>query len=215
MERHSTAIGDHGKSRSGRGRHRRAIRRGIGIHQSVPQFFAGKNYGAHFAEVFIAAGVIAVHVRVDHEANRVRGYLLDRRDDLAGQRSKLSVNEENSVGAGEHADRSALPFERVEIVGDLRGFDFNFAEIRRSLRVRQGCYANRCCKYDKQNLQCCVFHFVSSCVRLEYCLWLSEPWGVYTNPSGVWQSGGMIGRTCQLELIGVTIYGKFATIAKK
>jgi hypothetical protein len=60
-----------------------------------------------------------------------------------------------------------------------------------------------------------VFIFVSSCVRLEYCLWLSEPWGVYTNPSGVWQSGGMIGRTCWLEPIRVTIYGKFATIAEK
>ena len=72
---------------------------------------------AHLAEVLVPAGVIGVHVGVDEEADRLGRELLDRSDDLVGQRRELVVDEEDAVGAGEDAD---VPAGALEI-GDLAG----------------------------------------------------------------------------------------------
>ena len=41
-----------------------------------------------------------------------------------------------AVRPGQHADRAALAFQRVEVVGELRRLDLDLAEIGRGLRER-------------------------------------------------------------------------------
>src|SRR5262249_31354876 len=41
----------------------------------------------------------------------------------------LRVHHQHAVGAGKNTDHASLPFERVEIVGDLRRFDFDVRKV--------------------------------------------------------------------------------------
>ena len=121
-------------------RHRRAgraVRVGIGVRQAVAQLLARDDDGAHLAEVLVAAGVIAVHVGVDDELDRLRRQALDRGGDLVAERRELRVDHEYAIRAEQHADRPALAVERVELVGDLVGLDLDLAEVRRALGVRR------------------------------------------------------------------------------
>ena len=77
----------------------------------------GQDHDAELAEVLVAARVIAVDVSVDEEPDAAVGDLLDRRDDLVGERRELAVDEEDAVGSDERANRAALALERVEVVG--------------------------------------------------------------------------------------------------
>src|SRR5262245_11715171 len=73
--------------------------------------------------------MIAMDVRVDEEPDAAVRYLFDRRDDLVRERGELTVNEEDSVGPDECANRSSLTLERVEVIGELGGLDLDLAEI--------------------------------------------------------------------------------------
>jgi hypothetical protein len=44
-----------------------------------------------------------------------------------------------AIRPDQHADGATLTLEREELVGDLRGFDFNLAEIGRALRKGERC----------------------------------------------------------------------------
>ena len=50
--------------------------------------------------------------------------------DLVRERRELRIDHEDAVGPGQHADHAALSVERVEVVGDLGGLDFNGLEVR-------------------------------------------------------------------------------------
>ena len=106
-------------SAGGRRRHAglRRWRRGVGFARRARRFSRARIVDAQLAEVLVAAGVVAVHVRVDEIPDAAVGDLLDRRDDLVGERRELRVDHEHAVGPGEHADRAALSFERVEVRG--------------------------------------------------------------------------------------------------
>ncbi len=107
--------------------------------QSPAELIARENGGAHLCEILVAAGVVAVHVGVHHEADRFVGNLVDGRGDLLRERRELRVHHEDSFRPDEHADGAALAFERVEIVADLGGLDLHFAEVRlRGLRIDGG-----------------------------------------------------------------------------
>ena len=82
--------------------------------------------------------MVAVHVGVDDELDRLRRELLDRGGDLVAQRGELRVDHEDAVGSEQDTDRASLAIERVELVGDLVGLDFNLAEILSALRVGDG-----------------------------------------------------------------------------
>ena len=53
------------------------------------QLVATENRNAQFGEVFIAAGVIAMHMRIDQEADWFVRDLLDGRHQSVGERRKL------------------------------------------------------------------------------------------------------------------------------
>src|SRR5206468_2193617 len=57
------------------------------------------NRRAFLPHSLIAAGVVAVHVRIDHEFNRRVGDLPDGAHNLVMQRRKLGVNHEDAIGA--------------------------------------------------------------------------------------------------------------------
>ena len=103
--------------------------------QTEAQLLARDDGRAHLAEVLVAAGVIAVHVRVHDELDRLRRELLDGGGDLVAQRRELRVDHEDAIGPDQDADGPALTFERVELVGHLGGFDLDLAEIRPTLRI--------------------------------------------------------------------------------
>ena len=70
-------------------------------------------------EVLVAAGVVAVHVRVDEVLDRGVGDLADRGDDPVGHLGKLRVHEEHAIGADQRAHPPPLAVDRVEVVAEL------------------------------------------------------------------------------------------------
>ena len=108
------------------------------MREAEAQLLARDDRRAHLAEVLVAAGVVAVQVRVHDELDRLRRELLDRGGDLVAQRRELRVDHEDAIGPDQDADGPALAVERVELVGDLVGFDLNLAEILPALRVGDG-----------------------------------------------------------------------------
>ena len=139
VDGHGTFVGHHRQRGGGSGNAGRAVGSGRGMSQPIAQFIAREDGDAHVREILVAAGVIAVHVGVHQEANRLVGNLMDGRGDLLRQRRELRVHHEDSIRPDQHADSAALAFERVEIVADLGGLDFHFAEIGlRSLRIDGG-----------------------------------------------------------------------------
>ena len=74
--------------------------------------------------------MIAVHVGVHEQADAAVGNLLDRRDDLVAERRELRVDHQHAVGSRQHANRAALPLQRIEVPGDLRRLDLHLAEVR-------------------------------------------------------------------------------------
>src|SRR5262249_32793494 len=77
----------------------------------------------------IAAGVIAVPVRVEEEGELpVGGDALDRGADLVGERRELIVDDEDAVGPREHADVAAGAREHPDVAGDLRRLALDLRE---------------------------------------------------------------------------------------
>jgi hypothetical protein len=74
--------------------------------------------------------VIAVDMGIDEKANRLARDLLDRRDQLLGQRLELRIDEQHAVGAREHADRATQPLQGVEVISQAGGLDLHLAEVR-------------------------------------------------------------------------------------
>lgn len=108
------------------------------------QLIARQNRHTHLPEVLVTAGVIGVEVCVDHEPDRTGIDLLDRRDDLLGERAELGVDHEHAVGAGEDTDHPTLPFQRVVVPGDLGGLDLHVAVVRLRLRANHTGCRQRC-----------------------------------------------------------------------
>src|SRR5207247_10946640 len=105
-----------------------------GAHAPVPQSSTGEDGGALLAHSLVTAGVVAVHMRVDHEFNWRLGDLPDGGHNLVVQRGELGVHHEHAIGADQQANCAALTIERVEVVADLVGLDLNVPEIL--LRIR-------------------------------------------------------------------------------
>ena len=139
MDRHGAFVRHH-RQRCSRSSHARSVV-GTGRWMSQPpaQFVTRKDGHTHLREVLVAAGVIAMHMSVHHEPDRLVGNLMDGRGNLLRQGRELRIHHEGSVRSYEHSDGAPLAFERVEAVGHLSGLDFHFAEIGlRSLGVNGG-----------------------------------------------------------------------------
>ena len=68
---------------------------------------------------FIAAGVIAVHMRVDDPADRLIRQLPDRVESLPAERSELRVDDHDPFGSREHGRIAAGADDHVDIAADL------------------------------------------------------------------------------------------------
>jgi hypothetical protein len=121
------------------------------VRQAEAQLFARDDGGAHLAEVLVAPGVVAMQVGVDDELDRLRRQLLDGGGDLVAERRELRVHHEHAVGADQHADRPALPLQRVELVGDLVRLDFHLAEVLPALRGCDGGAEDRCAERKEES----------------------------------------------------------------
>src|ERR1035441_8945625 len=100
------------------------------------QFLTSKNCHAHLAEVFVAAGMVGMHVRVDQKANGSIRELTDCGNYFFGERAILGVHQKDPVWSHKNADRATFALKCVEVGGQLRSFDLDFAEVdSRSLRV--------------------------------------------------------------------------------
>jgi hypothetical protein len=106
--------------------------------EPVAQLVACKDRGTQLREVLVAAGVIRVHVCVDQEADGLVGDATDRGDELVGERRELGVDQQDALGARQHADRAALAFQGPEVGCQLGGPDLDLAEVGRRLRERGG-----------------------------------------------------------------------------
>ena len=102
---------------------------GAGCVEPVAKLLAREDCHAHFAEILVAARMVAMHVRVDEELDGGVRDLLDRRHDLVGQRRELAVHHQHAIRTGEDPDRAALPVEDIEIGRELNGLDLNLAVV--------------------------------------------------------------------------------------
>src|SRR5690606_35240648 len=86
-------------------------------------------HAAGETQVRVAAGVIAVMMRVDDVADRLVGELPDRGEDLVGERSELRVDDQHAVVADLHGNVAAGPDEHVDIVAHLKRPDLDGVEV--------------------------------------------------------------------------------------
>jgi hypothetical protein len=95
---------------------------------------------SRFSEVLVAAGVVAVPVRIEDELHRLGRDLRDRRGDLVAERRVLVVDHENRVHPGRDADVAAGAGQHVHGVGKLRRSHLDLGEIglRRRRKGREG-----------------------------------------------------------------------------
>jgi len=132
--------------------------------QAMAQFGTRDDGGAHLAEILVAASVIAVHVRIDQEADRLAaGNLLDRGRDLFAQGGKLAVHHEHAIGTGEHANRTTRAVERVKIIRQLVGLDLYLGIV--GLRLRE---QGRRGQSSQREIAAWNSHDMSSIVQVSY-----------------------------------------------
>jgi hypothetical protein len=96
---------------------------------------------ARLGEFFVAAGVVAVPVRIEDELNRLRGDRCNRSLDLWRERRVLIVDEEDRVRTDRKPQIATGSCHHVDAVGELFGLDFDLTEIL--LRVRNANRAKR------------------------------------------------------------------------
>jgi membrane associated rhomboid family serine protease len=114
---------------AGRGR-RRIVARLAGGHaarQPPPHVLVRHDRGLA-RERGVAAGVVAVPMRVEHEAHGLVGNVFEGRPNLRRQRRELIVDDHDAVLADRHADVSALALEHVNVARDLLGLDHDRGE---------------------------------------------------------------------------------------
>ena len=80
-------------------------------------------------EECVAAGVVAVIVGVDDEADRLVGNALERSLDLLGQGSVFVVDHDDAVVTHRRADVSARSLQHVDAAGNVGDLDLDLAEI--------------------------------------------------------------------------------------
>jgi len=73
--------------------------------------------------------MVFVVMRVDDEAHRLVGNAFERLLDSFGQRRVLIVDHHDAVIADRSPDVAARPLEHVDVAGNFRDFDLNFAEV--------------------------------------------------------------------------------------
>ena len=88
--------------------------------------------GAVLLEAFVAAGVVAVEVRVDHVLDRQRRDCLDRGLDLVVQRRELAVHHDDAVGADRDGDVAALALQPIGLVAEVGCLDLDLVPVDRS-----------------------------------------------------------------------------------
>ena len=93
----------------------------------------------------IAAGVVAMPVRVQHDLNGFVGNAFQRGFNLVRERQEFIIHHDNAVVANGGADIAARAFNHVNAAGNLLYFHFNFAEI---LALGEGVHGP---KQSKQN----------------------------------------------------------------
>jgi len=93
----------------------------------------------------VPAGVIAVIVSIDDEANRLvcDAKIFEPSLDFFGKRSKLVVNDDDSVSADRGRDISSLAFQHVDVSGNFSDLDLDFGPVG-SLFLRRGATAAEC-----------------------------------------------------------------------
>jgi hypothetical protein len=102
-----------------------------------------QNHRAPFAEALVAAGMVAMPMRVDHEADRIRIDGAHRGENLVGQRRELVVHQRISVLAIGQADIAAGSEQHGHAGRDALHLDLDLGEILLRSRARghgeQGC----------------------------------------------------------------------------
>ena len=91
----------------------------------------GDDGDAVLGERFVAAGMVAMKMRVDEIFDRLVRNRRNRGLDLVMQRRELAVDHDDPVFRHRHGDVSALAFEHIDVVAEIGGLDLDLGEIRR------------------------------------------------------------------------------------
>jgi len=83
----------------------------------------------HHGEVLVAAGVIAVEMRVDEILHGQRRDRLDSCFNFLGQRRELPIHHDDAVAANRNGDVPACAFEHVGVVAEIGGFDLDLRPV--------------------------------------------------------------------------------------
>ena len=88
-----------------------------------------ENRCTHAAKIFVAAGMIRVHMRIDEEPDgRIRD-IANRVHDLVGQRRVLIIDQENAGCADEKSDISTAAFNLADVASHRMNRHNNVVEI--------------------------------------------------------------------------------------
>ena len=130
VEGHRVGEGDHGQ-RARRRRRGGPVEHFVELLDAHPfaHILVGDEDGAGLPHVFVAADVVAVPVRVDHEADRLVADRSDGGQDFLGQRGILIVDEEDTVVSDRDADVAATPDEHVDALGHVYDLDLYVIEV--------------------------------------------------------------------------------------
>jgi len=80
-------------------------------------------------KICVAAGVVAVKVRVDDEPHRLIGDALERGLDLLGEWRVLIVDNHDAIFPHRGTDVASGALQHVDTAGNLGHFDLNLAEV--------------------------------------------------------------------------------------
>jgi hypothetical protein len=104
-----------------------------------------------------ARDVVAVHMRVHDPADRLVRQLLDDIEELAAERRELRVDDEHTLGAGEHRRVAAFADHHVDVAVDLLHVHLHGVEVLILLRDgarhdgRSGADSDGCCNRGDAN----------------------------------------------------------------
>ena len=114
--------------------------------EALAHVFMRDDHRARLAEGIVAAGVIAVQVRVDHELHRLVGQHGDRGADLRRHVGELVVDDGGAIDAHREPDVAAAAHEHVDARRDADGFDLHVRRRRHGGR-RSLCAAARAAQH--------------------------------------------------------------------
>ncbi len=130
MDRHGVGIGDRRKG-AGRRRRDRLIEGGDIVSRRHPDtdVVLGDDDRAGLRQGFIAAEMVGVGVGVDDEPDRLVAQPGDGRLEVVNHRRDGGVDQEDSVGAGQHQGISAHPAQQIDSVAEIGRLDLELGEI--------------------------------------------------------------------------------------